>query len=156
MVVGEKAMHIADVSSRRVKHPLCMRKTLGKQYMLLTSSLQKVFKRHQKGTSCTCWKKANTQRPKTVDACLSYEKSKKLLSPPRKSKNINLTIDLLSLGTQCICSGTPSFDLPTPSYAGSSNLKSVPGSGSGTESLKVPVFWDREAITHRSAVLDQN
>ena len=33
-----------------------------------------------------------------------------------------------------ICPGTPSFDLPTPNFAGSSYLNSVPGSGPGTES----------------------
>ena len=33
-----------------------------------------------------------------------------------------------------MCPGTPSFDLPTPNFAGSSNLNSVPGSGPGTES----------------------
>ena len=33
-----------------------------------------------------------------------------------------------------ICSGTPSFDLSTPNFVGSSNLNSVPGSGPGTES----------------------
>ena len=27
----------------------------------------------------------------------------------------------------CVCSGTPSFDLPTPYFAGISNLNSVPG-----------------------------
>ena len=34
----------------------------------------------------------------------------------------------------CICPGTPSFDLPTPNFAGSPNMNSVPGSGPGTES----------------------
>ena len=34
----------------------------------------------------------------------------------------------------CMCRGTPGFDLPTQNRAGSSNLNSVPGSGSGTES----------------------
>ena len=33
-----------------------------------------------------------------------------------------------------ICPGTPSFDLPTPNFVGSSNQNSVPGSGPGTES----------------------
>ena len=50
----------------------------------------------------------------------------------------------------------PSFDIPTPNFAGSSNLSSVPGSGPGTESSKVPVFQERKAITLCSGVLDQN
>ena len=46
-----------------------------------------------------------------------------------------------------MCHGTPSFDFPTPNFAGSSNLNFFPGSGPGTESSKVPVFQDRKAIT---------
>ena len=48
-----------------------------------------------------------------------------------KNENLNFTIDLLSL---VYMPQAPSFDLPTPSFAGSSNLNSFPGSGPGTES----------------------
>ena len=49
---------------------------------------------------------------------------KKIISPPRKILK-KLFIDFFISGY--ICPGTPSFDLPTPNFAGSSNLKSVPG-----------------------------
>ena len=52
--------------------------------------------------------------------------------------------------------GTPRFDLPKLTFAWSSNLQSVPGTGLGAKRKKVPVFQDREAITRRFGVLDQN
>ena len=36
-----------------------------------------------------------------------------------------------------------------PNYVGNSNILSAPGSGSGTQSYKVPVYHDRKAITLR-------
>ena len=48
-----------------------------------------------------------------------------------KVKKSNLTIDLLSLGVYAL---SPTFDPPSPNFAESSNLNSVPGSGPETES----------------------
>ena len=52
---------------------------------------------------------------------------KKIISSFSK-KNLNLTIDTLSLSIP-ISPEPPSFDLPTPNFAGSSNLNSVPVPG---------------------------
>ena len=51
-----------------------------------------------------------------------------------KSNFFNLTTDPLSLGIIVINPELPSFDLPTPNFAWSSNLNPVPGSGLGTAS----------------------
>ena len=50
----------------------------------------------------------------------------------------NLNIYLLRLGTYA---RPPIFALPTPISVGSSNVCSVPGSGPGTESLKVKTLY---------------
>ena len=49
-----------------------------------------------------------------------------------QEKNFNLTIDPLSQGIYT--PEPPSFALPTPNFAGSSNVNSVPGSGPAPES----------------------
>ena len=54
----------------------------------------------------------------------------------RFSKKSNLTIDLLSLGIYAL--GPQVLTYRPQIFAGSSNLKSVPGSGPGTKSEKVP------------------
>ena len=66
---------------------------------------------------------------------------------------ISLTIDLLSVD---IYAPGHKFRPTDSKVAGSANLNSAPGSGPGTENEKVPVFWDRKAITLRSGVLEQN
>ena len=43
--------------------------------------------------------------------------------------------------------GTPSFDLPTLNFAGSSSLISVPGFVPGTEIFTVPASQDRKATS---------
>ena len=75
-----------------------------------------------------------TRKPKPT----TNKSRKNLILPPRKSKKKIFNHRPFISG--CICSGTPSCDLPTPNFAGSSNLNSVPGSGPGTKSKRFRCF----------------
>ena len=98
--------------------------------------------------------------PFVTSATINHDLRSKVKSFPRLSGSLLMLVHKLSLATdkskkckfrhspfskKCksnnwpcisgyICPGTQSFDLPTPNFAGSSNLSSVPGSGPGTES----------------------
>ena len=62
------------------------------------------------------------------------DKSKKYkFRHPESQKNVNFTIDLLSLDIQYVLWDSK-LDEPTPNVAGSSNIHSIPGSDIGTES----------------------
>ena len=63
-----------------------------------------------------------------------FDKSKKIISFENRRFQNKIKINHWPFISGYICSGTSSFDLPTRTSAGSSNLNSVPGWKPGTES----------------------
>ena len=77
-----------------------------------------------------------------------------LVSPSRKSKMINLTVGLISLGIYARKPKDLIYGLPN--FGGSSSMHSFPDSYPETESYKVLVLQVQETISLPSRVLDQN
>ena len=99
-------------------------------FLFIITRLFKIREKKKTEASSTkrygVWSKKLTENKWLLKKSVNFAKS--------KVEKLQISPLTFHLSVPYMCPGIPSFDLPTPKFAGSSNLSPVPGSGPDTES----------------------